>query len=497
MNVAKLPPHISVVPSLDSVPAHSEFSVVGNLMNGSWAVKTVARYLQSSDFQQGAAGLIFQAILDCEEVGEEVNPLTVCERLERNGHLEACGGLQEVVDISMSAVPGRSPEALARIIKDDAARVRLRNLAMRLVDATEPGKASMAPSDLASMVASYAKSIAPTQPAPELVVDVDQLHSRHAAQSWAVKGVIPANSVGMFFGASGTFKSFIALDYALHRCYGMPWIGRRTKQGVPVYIAAEGGAGLMRRVEAWHKQRGLDWRNCPMRFVTTPVTIQTDATRLRDAIDAMDIAPSDVIVDTMSQTFSGEENSSTEVAAYLSHLGAVLREPYGSTVIVVHHTGHATTERPRGSSAIIANCDFLFGVYRDEKEPLATVECIKQKDGDRWPAVSFAMRSILLGQDDDGDEITSLAARHVSGADEIIAAAQSTSGPPSALLRLLQAVGTGAPEEEVRDRFYRSMPEADSDARRQAYYRAIKRAEGQGLVVRQGDWIEKKGGLGA
>mgnify|MGYP002133458850 CR=1 FL=1 len=40
---------------------------------------------------------------------------------------------------------------------------------------------------------------------------------------------------------------------------------------------------------------------------------------------------------------------------------------------MIHHSGHTATERPRGSSAIQANTDYLYGVYRDEKEMLATL----------------------------------------------------------------------------------------------------------------------------
>jgi hypothetical protein len=38
------------------------------------------------------------------------------------------------------------------------------------------------------------------------------------------------------------------------------------------------------------------------------------------------------------------------------------------------------------------------------------------------------------------------------------------------------------------------MPDAETDTRRQAYFRALKRAIGQQLVVSTGDWLEKAGG---
>lgn len=493
------PPRLTLVPGVtpESVASEAEASIVGNLMTGAWPLAPVAAVLRPEHFQSMDCGLIYQAILDCDEVGEQINPLTVAERLERNGHIQAAGGLEQVVLIAMEAVPSRSPESVCGIVLREASRQKLRKLGLRLVETTEQAN-RMDPGDLAQLVSDYAKTIAkPALAVKDLVLDVESLHQRHTAQAWAVKSVIPANSLGMIFGASGTFKSFVALDYALHRCYGMPWVGRKTSKGVPVYVAAEGGAGLMRRVEAWHKLRGRDWRKCPMRFVIQPLQIVEDAERLRDAISALDCEPSDIIIDTMSQTFTGEENSATDVATYLARLVTHLRDPFGATVLVVHHTGHQATERPRGSSAILANCDFVFGCYRDEKEMLCTVECLKQKDGDRWLPLTFAMNVAELGVDDDGDIITSLVARHSTDIQEIVSAARGGSESRSPLMLLLAAVETGAPEEEVHRRFYDAMPDAEPPAKRQAFYRALKRAIGQGMILRQGDWLELANGAQA
>jgi len=321
----------------------------------------------------------------------------------------------------------------------------------------------------------------------DLLLDVTQLHARYKAQTWAVKGIIPASAIGIIFGASGTFKSFIALDYALHRCYGFPWLGRKTKQGIPVYIAAEGGAGLMRRIEAWHKLRGLDWAQCPMRVVIVPLSLSQQAGALRKAIDALGIVPSDIIVDTLSQTCDGDEKENTVMAAFLRALGAELRDPYGATVIIIHHTGHVATERPRGASALIANSDFLFGVFRDESAMLATVECVKQKDSEKPETSIFDMRQVPLGTDEDGDAISSLVAMQLNPGDAVLAAAkQKRSGY---LGLLVQAVGTGKPEKDARTEFYRLMPGASPDSQRQAWHRTKKTATETGILVWEGDFM--------
>lgn len=333
------------------------------------------------------------------------------------------------------------------------------------------------------------------QPAGDLVLTVEQLHAKAGAVTWAVKGLVPEHGLGFWFGASGTFKSFIALDYALHRAYGMPWLGRKTKQAVPVYLAAEGGAGLMRRIEAWHRDRGMVWQDCPMRVVIRPLTLRTQAAELRVAIERAGVKPGDLTVDTMSQTFSGNENSNDEVADWLRVLGTELRDGLGCTVGVVHHTGHAATERPRGASAIISNIDFGFGVFRDEKEMLATMEFAKIKDGERPEAVTFELRRVELGTDEDGDPITSLAACHLAAQDQLSEAMQreAHAGRGGRHKLLLSLAQNGMPEKELRNLFSRDVDIADSEARRKAYYRArlwaieagyIEIAEGFVIVLR-------------
>ena len=314
----------------------------------------------------------------------------------------------------------------------------------------------------------------PAVAAESLVLDINQLHQRASAVRWAVKGIIPEQGLGFIFGASGTFKSFLALDYALHRAYGMKWLGRRTKQAVPVYLAAEGGAGLMRRIIAWHKDRGMNWEDCPMRVVIMPLTLRTHAKTLADAIRATGVECGDLVIDTMSQTFTGNENSNDEVAEFLRVLGMDLRDALCCTVSVVHHSGHSATERPRGASAIIANVDFAIGVFRDEKEMLATVEFVKIKDGERPSEETFSMVSIALGFDEDGDTITSLAARHMVDAEEIEAAMQSEAlagrgGRNNLLLSLARTCTT---EKELRKAFYEDVDLVAPDAKKHAFYRS-------------------------
>lgn len=334
---------------------------------------------------------------------------------------------------------------------------------------------------LASYAGQPAAGASPSDSVPLLTLD--QLREQARSVKWVVKHLVPSESVGVLFGASGTFKSFIAIDLALHVAHGLPWLGKKTQQGPVVIIAAEGGTGLWRRIVAWHRARKLQWKDAPVYVVPISVDLGTDAILVRDAVTAIGITPALVVVDTLSQTFSGEENSAQEVAVYLREIGLQFRMCWLCAVLIVHHTGHIATERPRGSSALRANVDFMYGVFRDEKEMLATVECVKQKDGEMPDPVTFSMAVRELDHDEDGDPITSLVATAIGGAQQVLGfmAHEASRGRGGRNHLFLELASNGMEEKKLRTLFYQSV-DGDAEAKRQAYFRARKWALNSGLM---------------
>jgi hypothetical protein len=315
------------------------------------------------------------------------------------------------------------------------------------------------------------------------VLSLADLQAESAAVTWLVKRVVPASSVGILFGGSGSFKSFVALDLALHVAHGLQWLGRRTRRAPVVYVAAEGGAGLWPRVQAWHLAHRLDWGDCDMRVIAQSVDMMTDAGQVFDAVQALGVEPGLVVVDTMSQTFAGDENSAQEVSEYLRKLGAWFRDAWACAVLVIHHTGHMATERPRGSSALRANVDFMLGCHREEKEMLATVSAAKQKDGELMADQVFALSVVEVGRDDDDEAITSLAARAVLSEAERqdLVQREAARGRSGRNAQLLQLAQQGMRIEELRKAFG-DLIDGDSDARRQAWHRALGWAKKAGLL---------------
>lgn len=326
----------------------------------------------------------------------------------------------------------------------------------------------------------------------EMLLTLEQLQQRSASVKWQVKGMIPDDSLGMMFGASGTFKSFIALDHALHVAHGLQWLNKKTKQGGVVYVAAEGGAGIYRRVQAWHQEYGLVLAdNFHVCIVPVVLSFAEHVEQLASAIAALPHKPALIYIDTLSQTFAGDENSATDISAYLRLINSEIRARFTCTAMVIHHSGHAATERPRGSSAITANVDFLLGVYRpDAGLPLARLEVVKQKDGDKAPAQTFEMKKAVLGSDADGDEVTSLVAVCKDFAGPVLAAfAARLSGHEQSIMGLFGDASAVA-EHDLRHKFYNAFGdecraagrEFKQSAARQAWNRALSSLSQKGFV---------------
>ena len=74
---------------------------------------------------------------------------------------------------------------------------------------------------------------------------------------WLVKGILLQGTCSMAYGDSGTGKSFFALDLALHVALGRTWFGREVTQAIAIYIAAEAGASIRRRIVAFRQHHGL------------------------------------------------------------------------------------------------------------------------------------------------------------------------------------------------------------------------------------------------
>lgn len=202
--------------------------------------------------------------------------------------------------------------------------------------------------------------------------------------TWLIGGLITQGSLVQVFGPSGSFKSFYTLDMALCIATNTTFHGRDVHGGGVYYIAAEGTTGLAQRVRAWEKtydievpdispSGGVRWIDWPWQVTSASEFAALSASAERER-------PAAIFLDTRARVSIGlDENDAQDTGLLMQRLGAIGQQT-GASLILVHHPGHGTTSRARGSSAAYAALDAEIKVDRRGSTPYVTVEGTKSKD---------------------------------------------------------------------------------------------------------------------
>lgn len=226
------------------------------------------------------------------------------------------------------------------------------------------------------------------------------------APSWIIKHVLPEAELVVLYGASGSGKTFMALDMAGCIARGLPWRGKKTKQGRVVYIAAEGAGGFRNRMQAYAQHNTLD-------LASLNIGVINAAPNFLEKIDALDVARSIkasggadvVVVDTFAQVMpGGNENAGEDMGKAMAHCKGIHRAT-GAVVILIHHAGKDSSKGARGWSGLRAAADAELEVIRTPTGRMLRLS--KQKDGEDELEWGFDLDIVRIGVDEDLEPITS------------------------------------------------------------------------------------------
>jgi hypothetical protein len=87
------------------------------------------------------------------------------------------------------------------------------------------------------------------------------------AAEFLVDDLVPRSGLMTIYGAPSSGKSFCAIDLGAHIATGRPYLGKEVLQGGVVYVAAETGGGLRKRIAAWRRVHGVG--DFPFALITT------------------------------------------------------------------------------------------------------------------------------------------------------------------------------------------------------------------------------------
>lgn len=219
---------------------------------------------------------------------------------------------------------------------------------------------------------------------------------------WLLPGILPARGTGMLFGASGSYKSFLALDMASCIAHGHAgqWGAPPVANDV-LFLAGEAPIGTAKaRRPAWLEWQGVTSPHRLAIYPRVPFLGDHDGWNgIKEDIAEMGMAPRLIVIDTLSRLLTGFDENSTKDATSVVGFLEELAHYYECFVLVVHHTGKDESKGARGSSVFFANMDTVLSTKKKGKGTELAVK--KHKDSDApddaiYLAVKEVGKSIVL-----------------------------------------------------------------------------------------------------
>jgi hypothetical protein len=257
-----------------------------------------------------------------------------------------------------------------------------------------------------------------------------------APSPWLIDGVIRETSVATLYGRRGSYKSFVALDMAASVATGVPWQGHTVRnKGLVIYVAAEGGGGMVQRARAWSEQHDIPPYAVNMRLVTEPFICMPASEdmdllvdRIREVIDwkpegDIDLEtghtaehpmarewPQLIVIDTLARCLHGDESKAIDMGMFVQGVDR-LKIEFNCAVLIIHHTGWDETHE-RGHTSLGGACDTVYKLEAEAAPDTGlTLSCEKMKDSREPEDLRLVRRDVEVARravDDPNEDLRSV-----------------------------------------------------------------------------------------
>lgn len=300
-----------------------------------------------------------------------------------------------------------------------------------------------------------------------------------------VKGVLGDGEFTVVSGLPGSGKSVILTDLACHVAAGMEWMGRRVRQGLVVYIAAERKALTERRMVAFRKRHAVP-AHVPLLVLGGRIDLTSntsDANALvqviRDAAKKVGLPAVWIIIDTLTRTFGpGDQNLSKDMTRFIQSIDVLLETK--AHVTIVHHTAWSG-ERGKGAIDLDGAVDASFLVKKDGGSHVLI--CDGTNDGEEGTVCRFRMEGVQVGVAEDGEPTTAPVVVPAEDlAEGLVAKLKGHNAKALEILTEACREGTKLAEDEWRAAFYAAYPGDKQHALKMRFQRARRALVEAGAV---------------
>ena len=330
-----------------------------------------------------------------------------------------------------------------------------------------------------------------------------QLSRNYLVKKWLGEG-----QMSVLYGPSNTGKSFFALDMSWHVAASQPWNGCKVQGGSVLYLATEGGNAFHNRIVALrqkypeHKDVKLAVRPSPVNLLDPNADLEKLAKLVRE-VSRKHGPVRMIVVDTLSRSMAGgNENAPDDMTRFIGNVDA-LRQVTLAHIMIVHHSGKDKAAGARGHSSLRSATDAEIELDHDAETGIRYAIATKQRDMETGARFDFVLDVVELGQDEDGDAVTTCTISEASAEQIEEASKPKISGKNQLLLKRCftqlrgervgkpNPAGAGFPEasaywtideEVLRDHFKGKITGASNPS--QSYTRALDALIAGGHLVK-------------
>jgi hypothetical protein len=230
-------------------------------------------------------------------------------------------------------------------------------------------------------------------------------------EEWRVETLLPLARVACLYGGPSV-KTFVLLDLFARMARGGFWGGREVKQCPVVYVAAEGGNGIKKRIAGLKKvaaEKGLP-ADIPFHLIPAAPNLGTgngDCKKLIADIEATGAQPGAIAIDTTTQALGGADENGAGMDALVVN-ATVIANYFQCLVVLVHHTPVADDDRLRGKTSLLGGLDVSIISKREKGSLVATMTIKKMRDEDETQSFTVNLVRVVLGKTKKGREVSTL-----------------------------------------------------------------------------------------
>jgi hypothetical protein len=221
------------------------------------------------------------------------------------------------------------------------------------------------------------------------------------AGKWLIDQILPWQATVLLFGATQSFKSFIALAMAWAKATGVHTLGfhlTEPEEILPTFYAAlEGRADIKRkRRVALRMANSVTGKTAfyvmPAPMIAYQEEVEEFVAQLTEKLAGRQCGM--IVFDTVSKMMVGLDPT-RDAPRFVRFCDAMV-ERFGCTVMAIGHSGHDVKKGMRDSTAYHAGFDTVIELQGDRRTKTTNLTVLKHKDEDE-PADTFHFKGELVG----------------------------------------------------------------------------------------------------